>query len=166
MAKLHIHTYPDSILRFPSQEISGVDDQTRQLVDDMLETMVASDGIGLAAPQVGRSLAIFVVDVWWPETKNLDQAKVFINPKIIKKVGSSRQAEGCLSLPGLKEYVDRASTITITAMDRDWKPFTLVAEGLLSTAIQHEFDHLNGMTILDRLGPLTKRMAVRKLLDR
>jgi peptide deformylase len=164
MALLEIRKYPDPVLRAPSSEVPEVNDSVRQLVDDMLETMVAAKGVGLAAPQVGQSLAIFVVDIWWPKTQSLDRSRVFINPKIIRRSGSVREAEGCLSFPGLEEYVDRAKRITVLALDREGQTFEVTTEGFFAVAIQHEYDHLKGLTILDHLGPFSRKRAVLKMV--
>lgn len=140
-----------------------VDDAVRAFIADMIETMVARHGIGLAAPQVGRLLRLFVVDIWWPTEGVSDKAQVFINPVLSRPSGQQHEEEGCLSLPGIRERVTRAQKIRVSALDIHGHPFEMDAEGLLAVAIQHENDHLNGVLTLDRLSPQVRKMAVRKL---
>jgi peptide deformylase len=119
--------------------------------------------VGLAASQVGRLSRFFVADIWWKTTQEYNKTLIFINPKILAFEGSQREQEGCLSLPGIYEYVTRAKKVRVSAQDINGTPFELEAENLLAKVIQHEMDHLNGVLTLDRIGPLTRKMAMKKL---
>jgi peptide deformylase len=156
--------YPDKRLREKGKRIAKVTDEIRALVDDMAETMYAAPGVGLAATQIGEPLQLFVIDV--AEQDQPSDLRVFINPDITERADSITWTEGCLSFPGVTEDVDRAAKVTVTALDRDGKEFTLEAEGLLAVAIQHEFDHLQGVLMIDHLGPLKKRLVHRKMQKR
>lgn len=156
--------YPDPRLREPGKKVAVVDDRVRQLVDDMAESMYAAPGVGLAAPQVGESWRIFIVDC--AESEAPSELRVFINPEIVDSHDEVVWTEGCLSFPGVSEPVRRAASVVVRALDRDGVPFELGAEGLLAVAIQHELDHLNGVLLIDHLGPLKKRILHRKLVKR
>jgi peptide deformylase len=161
---LTILHYPDERLREPGKKIETITPEIRALIDDMAETMYAAPGVGLAATQVGEALQLFLVD-----TASEDEAsdlRVFINPEFVEKDGETTFEEGCLSFPGAQEGIQRAERIKVRALDRDGKPFELEAEGLLAIAIQHEYDHLHGVLLIDRLGPLKKRLLHRKMLKR
>lgn len=164
MAVLTILHYPDPRLRIPGEKVKVVDDAIRQLVDDMSETMYAAPGVGLAATQVGKLLQLFVVDC--AAEGEPSDLKVFINPEILEKTGTLVFDEGCLSFPGAREEVERAEHVRARAQDRDGKWFEIEADGLLAVAIQHEYDHLQGVLMIDRLGPLKKRMLHRQMLRR
>ena len=141
---LEILKHPNNILREKNENINKVDNETRNLVLDMIETMKKSDGAGLAAPQIGVNKNIIVVD--W---KGDDI--VLINPKIKRKSwGKNTSTEGCLSLPGLEVNVKRYNKITVTALDYSGNSIKIEADGLLSRILQHEIDHLNGILILDK----------------
>ncbi len=163
MALLTVRHYPDPVLLQKAEPVTSLD-QVRQLIPDMLETMVTSNGVGLAAPQVGVSLRLFVLDIWWPETKNLDKAMVFINPVIGQKEGSQSGIEGCLSLPGVQNEIARAEKIQVSFLDGKWKRRGLITEGFLAVAIQHEHDHLDGLLMLDRMTPEEAEAAKQTLL--
>jgi len=141
--------YGDAVLRTPTKEVLKVSKKIKGLINDLLDTMYAKDGVGLAAPQIGSELRIFVIDVSDPNQPL--NPMVFINPKIIKKSGAVNSYEGCLSFPEAYTYVRRYSNITIKAMDRHGRPFIMEAKdgSLLARAIQHEFDHLNGVLFID-----------------
>ncbi len=156
--------YPDKRLREKGLKIARVTDAIRQLIDDMAETMYSAPGVGLAATQIGEPVALFVIDV--AEQDEPSELRVFINPEIVERADSITWTEGCLSFPGVTEDVDRAAKVTVRALDRDGKPFTLEAEGLLAVAIQHELDHLEGVLMIDHLGPLKKRLVHRKMQKR
>jgi len=128
------------------------------LLDDMFETMYDAPGVGLAAPQIGISRRISVIDV----TPNKSEQYVLINPEIIHAEDIQTMQEGCLSVPGVYEKVKRANQVTMRALDRHGKSYELSAEGLLAEAIQHEIDHLNGKLFIDLLSPLKRRLARRK----
>jgi peptide deformylase len=157
MAVLKIIEYPDPRLRTKAQPVAAVTAEHRLLADNMFETMYAAPGIGLAATQVDRHIRLLVLDV----SKNRDQPRCFINPEILSRDGSDVCEEGCLSVPGVNELVERAARIRVRALDRDGKPFELEAEGLLAVCIQHEMDHLEGKLFVDYLSEL-KRSRLKK----
>jgi peptide deformylase len=164
MAIRTILHYPDARLREPGKRVEGVTAEIQQLVDDMAETMYAAPGVGLAATQIGELHQIFVVDC--AAEGEPSDFRVFINPEILEREGSTTFEEGCLSFPGAREEIERAARVRVRAQDRDGKWFELEAEGLLAIAIQHEYDHLQGVLMIDRLGPLKKRLLHRKMLKR
>jgi len=141
---LEIKKYPNPILKRRAEEIKEVTDEIRKLASDMLETMYDSQGIGLAAPQVGVSKRMFVVDAG-------SGYQVFINPKILAKKGKIDSEEGCLSVIGSSLKIKRAKSLEIEALDLEGKKFRLKADELLSRVIQQEMDHLEGVLIIDRL---------------
>ena len=161
MALLDILEFPDPRLRTKARPVvpEQIDDAFRALVDDMLETMYAAPGIGLAATQVDVHQRFMVIDV--SEEKN--QPLLFINPEILDRQGSQVYQEGCLSVPGIFADVERAEQITVRALDRAGQPFEITTDGLLAVCIQHEIDHLDGKLFIDYLSPL-KREMVRKRL--
>ena len=142
---LKIRIYPDPVLRKKSLKAGKIDSKTRELVENMLETMYASQGIGLSAPQVGVLKRISVVDIGDKEKR------VFINPQIVKKKGRVMSCEGCLSIPGEYLEIKRSEKITVEALNENGEKFTIEADGLLARCIQHEIDHLDGILILDRI---------------
>ncbi len=145
MAILNILNYPDPRLYTVAKPVKEVDATIKNLVDDMAETMYDAPGIGLAATQVDVHQQIIVIDT----SQDKRDLKVFINPRIMISNGSKDYEEGCLSVPGIYEIVTRAETITVEALDRDGRPFTLEAEGLLAVCIQHEMDHLRARSLLN-----------------
>mgnify|MGYP003617726805 FL=1 len=161
MAKLTILHYPDPRLRKPALAVETVDEGVRALIDDLLETMYAAPGIGLAATQVNVQKRIVVMDV--SEEKN--RPLVFINPSVLEREGECESEEGCLSVPGFYEKVERAERIRVSALDRDGDPFELEARGLLAVCVQHEIDHLDGKLFVDYLSVL-KRDRIRKKLEK
>jgi peptide deformylase len=150
---------PDPVLRQVAADVTQFDDTLQQLIDDMFETMYDAPGVGLAAPQIGVSLQLAVVDVIGDKT----QQYVLINPKVVTAEGKSMYQEGCLSVPGVYDTVERATHVTVQALDRHGKPFEVSADGLLGECFQHEIDHLNGKLFIDLLSPLKRSMARRKL---
>ena len=159
MTKLAILEYPDPRLRTRAEPVADVDDAVRQLVDDMLETMYAAKGIGLAASQVDVHRRVLVLDV--SETR--DQPMVLINPEILKAEGSAPGEEGCLSLPGIYDRLERAERIRVRARGRDGQPLEIDAEGMLAVCIQHEMDHLEGKLFVDYLSELKRQLIRRRL---
>ena len=161
MAKLPIITLPDPLLRQVSTPLAPVDDQLRKLIDDMLETMYAAPGIGLAAVQVAVPKRLVVLDVAGKDEEPSPIA--MINPEIVRLGDQTRvYEEGCLSLPEVRLDIERPTTLTVAYIDRDGKQQTLEAGGLLATAIQHEVDHLEGRLIIDFLSRLKRDMIVRR----
>ncbi len=156
--------YPDPRLREKGRKVEAVTDEVKKLVDDMAETMYAAPGVGLAATQIGEAVQLFVVDT--AEEGAPSDFRVFINPEILEREGDITWNEGCLSFPGVNEEIERAAKVRVRAMDRNGKTFELEAEGLLAVAIQHEYDHLQGVLMIDHMGPLKKRMTHRKMIKR
>jgi len=161
MAKLEILHFPDTRLRKKAASVSTVDNSLRQLVDDMFETMYAAPGIGLAATQINVHKRVIVIDL----SSEQDEPRLFINPEILEKDGIEEMDEGCLSVPGIYERVQRAERIRVRALDRDGQVFDQEADGLLAVCIQHEIDHLNGKLFVDYLSQL-KRNRIRKKLEK
>ena len=162
MAILNILEFPDPRLRTIAKAVEQVDDELRQLIDDMFATMYDAPGIGLAATQVNVHKRLVVMDL--SEDKN--EPLVFINPEFEPLTDEVDQyQEGCLSVPGYYENVDRPQKVKIKALDRDGQPFELIAEGLLAVCIQHECDHLNGKLFVDYLSTL-KRDRIKKKLEK
>ena len=142
---LDITKLGEEILRQKAEPVAEINDEIRKLADDMLETMIEADGVGLAGPQVGKALRIFVV------MADDDVKRVFINPQIIKTSEElCDYEEGCLSIPQVYESIRRPARVTVQAFNEKGKPFTLEAEGLLARVIQHEYDHLEGVLYIDR----------------
>lgn len=161
MAILDILTFPDPRLRRKALPVERVDDDIRRLLDDMLETMYAAPGIGLAATQVNVNRRVIVIDI----SESKDEPLYLINPVILSRDGIEEMDEGCLSVPGFFESVTRAERVSIQALDRDGNPFRLDADGLLAVCIQHEIDHLDGKLFVDHLS-LLKRQRIRRKLEK
>jgi peptide deformylase len=160
MATLDILQYPDPYLRHEAAPVAAVDDSIRALVGDMLETMYAAPGIGLAATQVGIDKRIAVIDV----SESKDDPLVLINPEIVGPEGSETSEEGCLSIPDVFEKVTRPECVTLRALDREGNAYELHADGLLAVCIQHEVDHLDGRLFIDRLSMLKRQRIEKRLL--
>ncbi|MEK7323277.1 MAG: peptide deformylase [Pseudomonadota bacterium] len=161
MAILPILHFPDPRLRNPALPVARVDDETRRLLDDMLETMYAAPGIGLAAPQVNISKRMIVIDI--SEERNTPY--YFVNPEILARRGNEVFEEGCLSVPNIYENVERAAWVQVKAVGRDGQSYELEADGLLAVCIQHEIDHLEGKLFVDYLSEL-KRGRIRKKMEK
>jgi len=161
MAILEILRYPDSRLRNKAKPVEQVDAETKQLIDDMFETMYEAPGIGLAATQVNSIKRLLVMDV----SEQHDDPLCLINPEIVFKEGEEKEEEGCLSVPGVSESVKRATRIQVKALDRDGNPIELDLEGLPAVCIQHEIDHLDGKLFIDYLSSL-KRTRIRKKMEK
>ena len=162
MAILEILQYPDPRLQEPAQRVEKIDAATRKLIDDMVETMYSAPGVGLAATQVDRHLQIIVIDV----SEERSDLRVFINPEITRREGVAVNQEGCLSVAGIYDNVERAESVTVTALDRNGARFTLNASGLLATCIQHEMDHLQGRIFVELLSDLKQNRIRAKLKKR
>ena len=161
MAKLAIIKLPDPILRKVSVPIERIDEAVRKLAEDMLETMYAAPGVGLAAVQVGVPRRLFVLDT--SKDEKTRQPLVLINPQIVSLGAETRvHEEGCLSIPDVRIDIERPSSATVRFLDREGKQQELAAEGLLATVVQHEIDHLNGRLIIDFLSRLKRDIIVRR----
>jgi peptide deformylase len=158
MARLPILEYPDPRLRIRADPVTKVDDEIRELVANLLETMYAAPGIGLAATQVNVHKRVLVCDI----SAEGKEPYCLINPEIVSAEGKTNAEEGCLSVPEFYDYIDRAAKITVRALDRDGKPFELAAEGLLAVCIQHEMDHLEGKLFVDYLSELKRERLKKK----
>ncbi|MFC1750491.1 peptide deformylase [Pseudomonadota bacterium] len=161
MAIRPILHFPDPSLTTVCTPVEQVDDSIRILIDDMLETMYDAPGIGLAAPQVSVFKRIMVVDI----SEDKSAPMVFINPELIETRGIEEMEEGCLSVPGIYEPVERAEWIKVRALDRNGEPFELEADDLKAVCIQHEIDHLDGKLFVDYLSPL-KRKRIQKKMEK
>jgi peptide deformylase len=159
MALLPILKYPDPRLHTVAVEVERVDDEVRTLIRDMAETMYAAPGVGLAATQVDVHRRIIVIDI----SDTRDQLRTFINPEILELSGEAESEEGCLSVPGVYEKVQRAQKVKVRALDPAGQPFTLEADDLLAICIQHEIDHLDGKVFVERLSRLKQQRILAKL---
>jgi len=162
MAILEILQYPDPRLYTPAVRVENLDARTRKLIDDMAETMYAAPGIGLAATQVDIHKQIIVIDV----SEDRSDLRVFVNPEITRREGLAVNQEGCLSVTGVYDNVERAESVTVTALDRNGSRFTLNASGLLAACIQHEMDHLQGKVFVEYLSELKQNRIRAKLKKR
>lgn len=153
MSVLDIQVLGSPILREPTTSVAQVTDELRRLIDDMFETMHAANGVGLAAPQVGRRERLAVIDVG-------DGPLVIINPEIVKAEGSERAEEGCLSMPEIYGDVERAARVTVRALDARGEPFELEGSELLARCLQHEIDHLHGRLFIDYFSLMKRRRAM------
>ena len=169
MAVLDVVTFPHPVLKQKCAEVTQFDAALHEFLDDMTATMNDADGIGLAANQVGVAQRIFLMDV--PVNRGSGEKEVkttgrmeIINPKIIGQRGEMRYEEGCLSFPGMSEFVNRAAEIDLEYQDRTGAVQRITAHGLVAVCIQHELDHLNGITFIDRLSPFKRKIAMREYL--
>jgi peptide deformylase len=153
--------WPDPILKQVAKPVDRVDDTIRRLLDDMAETMYAADGVGLAAPQIAELRRLLVIDT---SPRQEGQKLIhLVNPEIVKTEGRTTYTEGCLSIPGEAEDVERAAKVWVRALDRSGKPFELEADGLLGIALQHETDHLNGTLFVDHLSSLKRELIKKRM---
>ncbi|HEY0162655.1 MAG TPA: peptide deformylase [Edaphobacter sp.] len=160
--KIHeIVKYPDPILSKRGEEITVFDDELKTLVEEMFESMYEAHGIGLAAPQIGLSKRLTVIDVSFK--KNPEEKIVLINPEIIEREGSLYEEEGCLSLPDIRDKVKRAAKVKVRAQNVKGEWFEIEGEELLARAFQHEIDHLDGILFIERLSRLKKDLTIRKI---
>lgn len=149
----------DPILRTKAEPVADITDDVRTLISDMFETMYAEDGVGLAAPQVGIGQRVIVVD---PRDEGVEPFAL-VNPQIQSASDETEKGEeGCLSLPGLKELVDRSTTVVVTGLSDAGEPVTIEAEGLLARILQHEIDHVDGILFIDRVSPLKRKMLLKR----
>lgn len=158
---LNIVKYPDPVLSKPGEPVTEFDAELRKLVDDMFETMYASQGIGLAAPQVNVSKRLVVIDLSCG--KDPKDKLVLINPEIISSEGKQYEEEGCLSFPEIREKVSRAANVRVRAQDAKGKWFEMDATELLSRCFQHEIDHVDGMQFIFRMSGLKRELSLRKI---
>lgn len=159
MALLPILHYPDPRLHKVAVPVTVVDDRIRQLIKDMAETMYAAPGIGLAATQVDVHERLLIIDI----SESRDRLQAFINPQIVESSGEAETEEGCLSVPGVFEKVQRAERIIVQALDAKGNPFTLETTGLLAVCIQHEIDHLDGKVFVEYLSRLKQQRIAAKM---
>ena len=161
MAVLDVLIYPDENLATVCQPVEKVDDELRQFIDDMFETMYQHEGIGLAAPQVNVLKRVITIDIEGDKANQI----VLINPEILESSGETGIEEGCLSIPGCRALVPRKEKLTVKALNRQGEEFILDADGLLAICIQHEIDHLNGVLFVDHISPL-KRQRFREKMQK
>jgi len=162
--KIRIHEivkYPEPVLQKPGDQVTVFDDKLKMLVEEMFESMYEAHGIGLAAPQIGISQRLTVIDLSFK--KNPEEKIILINPEIIEREGKQYEEEGCLSLPEIREKVTRAARVKVRAQDVEGKWFEMEGEELLARAFQHEIDHLDGVLFIDRLSRLKRDLLVRKI---
>ena len=145
MAVLRIRTLPDPVLRQKAKKVTRIDGSIQKLIDDMIDTIHAASGVGLAAPQVGVSLRVAIIEL--PEQELI----TLINPEIVKRQGESVVQEACLSVPGYQGEIKQAVTVKVKAQDRQGKEFRLKGEGLLAQVLEHEIDHLDGTLYVDHI---------------
>ncbi|HPO01777.1 peptide deformylase [Treponema zuelzerae] len=158
---MKVMTLGDEVLRIKAEPVAEVTDEIRELIREMFVTMKVEDGIGLAAPQIGKSIRLFVVQA------DDDVERAFINPQIIEtSLETESYEEGCLSIPKQYEEVIRPSRVTVQALNERGRRFTLEADGLLARVIQHEYDHLDGVLFIDRIDPDKKEKIEKKLLKK
>ncbi len=153
--------WPDPVLKKAAKPVDRVDDAVRRLLDDMAETMYAAEGVGLAAPQIAEPVRCVVIDT---SPRQEGQRLIhLVNPEIVKLEGTTTYLEGCLSIPGEAEEVERAATVWVKALDRSGAPFELECQGLLAIAVQHETDHLDGTMFVDHLSSLKREIIRRRM---
>ena len=156
MAIREIRKFPDPVLRKKAAPVKIIDDNLRRLVDDMVETMYAEPGVGLAAPQIGVSQRVFVIDI--TVGKRPDALIVMANPHIVSAEGRFTEEEGCLSIPGIRAEIPRAEVVEVRGWNLDQQEISLKGRGLLARAFQHEIDHLDGLVIWDRMGKIQREI--------
>jgi len=154
MAVLKIRKYPEKILKQKASPVTSFNGDLQTLIDNMIETMYAAPGVGLAAPQVGVSRRLAVIDVSTKESEM--PLLVLVNPRFLKKEGVIEFEEGCLSFPEYTTRIERAEMVVVSALDREGRQVEIEAEGLLAIALQHEIDHLDGVLLIDRISPIKR----------
>jgi len=160
--KLDICTWPDDVLAMKADRIEEITPEMQELIDNMIETMYESDGVGLAAPQVGESIRLIVVDQTGPKLRG--DLRVIVNPEIVECDGEVDSEEGCLSCPELNIKVKRKERVKVVGQDRDGKEIVIETDGFLAIVLQHEIDHLDGVTLADQVGRLKKAMYRKKAM--
>ena len=166
MSVLGIREYPDPILRQKSRRVEKWDDDLQRLIQDMMDTLDAVPGLGLAAVQVGAPVSLFIYDADLSSESPVKNYAVFINPEIIYEEGEVKGEEGCLSVPDYRELVVRAEIVKVKGYDRDGKGIEITAEGLLARVFQHEIDHTSGVLFIDRLSSLKRGLFLRRMKKR
>ena len=161
MALREIVRYPDPVLLGRAEEVGEIDTDVRRLVADLVETMHAAPGVGLAANQIGVAWRVAVIDL--SVGKDPSQLLVLINPRVLALEGSQAEEEGCLSIPGITEVVERPAVVEVEAIGLDGKALRIRGEALMARALLHEIDHLNGVVFIQHLSPLKHRLARRKI---
>jgi len=156
MSVLEIKKYGDPVLREKALEVDKITPKINKLIDDMIETMYASLGAGLAAPQIGISKRIIIID------GEEDGLLVLINPVLIKKEGKVDEEEGCLSVPGIYSNVERYETVTVEGLDRNGEKIRIKKDGLMGKALQHEIDHLEGLLFIDRISKIKRQVLLKE----
>ncbi|MGE4506139.1 MAG: peptide deformylase [Desulfovibrionaceae bacterium] len=159
--RLKILTYPDPELKEISEPVREITPEIKQLIDDMVETMYVDDGVGLAAPQVGHKIRLVTVDQTGPRERG--ELRVLLNPEIVSAEGRKDSTESCLSTPGFTTTIKRSEKVVVTAMDEKGGDVRIEADGLLAIILQHEIDHLDGVTIVERSGRLKRAMYDKKV---
>ena len=165
MPVLDILVYPDPALKRKSLPVTELSEDVVSLLDDMAQAMRDADGVGLAAPQVGKNIRVIVIDMPLPEEDKREFYEL-INPEIVSSRGFQIGEEGCLSVPGFFANIRRKEHVRVSALDRRGKRFTIDADGMLSRVLQHEIDHLNGILFFDRLGKLKRNILVKQINER
>lgn len=163
MALLEIKKYPERVLRQRAAQVESIDGDVQRLIDDMIETMHAAPGIGLAAPQVGVSKRLIVIDVGLREGEEKNPLIVLINPEIIDAEGDIESQEGCLSLPDFITNLTRAERVLVRGFNREGIPVETDGEGLLARVLQHEIDHLDGILLIDRISSIKREFYKKKI---
>ena len=164
MSQLKLVLYPSPILKQKADALDAVTDEVRVLLDDMVETMYANRGIGLAGPQVGESIRVAVIDVR-DEEQPEGQVYKLVNPRIVERSGSVDFEEGCLSIPGVHETVRRSEKVTVQALNERGEEIEIAADGLLAICLQHEIDHLDGILFIDKLSTLRREFIRPRLRE-
>ena len=163
MARLPVRLYGDPVLRRKAREIEELDEDLQKLAEDMVETMLDADGVGLAANQVGDLRRVIVVNITDTDNEGDESTEVLINPEVVRREGSMRLVEGCLSLPEINEEVERNESVTVEYTTLEGDRTEVEASGLHSAVLQHEIDHLDGILIIDRISPV-RRMLLKGAL--
>ncbi|WP_027178305.1 peptide deformylase [Maridesulfovibrio bastinii] len=159
--KLDIVKYPEAVLAEKCSEVKEITPELKELIDNMVETMYEDDGIGLAAPQVGKAIRLIVIDPSGPKSR--EDLHVIVNPVIIEREGEVDSEEGCLSCPGFSCVVKRSEKVTVTGMDENGNDVRIEADQMKAIVLQHEIDHLEGITLVNKVGRLKKAMYDKKI---